>query len=316
MPTSIGHQSNITMPSRLVNFAVRHGLYPLLAVATATYIVFELSQAKASLGGHYAIYLATTIAAMMIVEARFAMRADWRMTWRTFSRRDVPYLALGAATIGLSNWAAGHVAASHAMTPSNALAQLSIWLGVPAVLLVQDLLWYWLHRLSHEARGPLGRFLWRMHAAHHLPQQVYVSMHAVGHPINTVAVRAIVAIPAYFLGFSPEAVFAASVITAFQGLVSHFNVDIRAGWLNRVLVGTEVHRYHHSTDVREAKNFGAVTSVWDQLFGTFVYRPRQAPAALGVDDPKRYPADHDMMSMLAFPLRSTHREAHGGCTDR
>ena len=30
----------------------------------------------------------------------------------------------------------------------------------------------------------------------------------------------------------------ASVITGFQGLVSHFNVDSRVGWLNYVLSGT------------------------------------------------------------------------------
>ena len=35
-----------------------------------------------------------------------------------------------------------------------------------------------------------------------------------------------------------------------------------AGWLNYIFVGTELHRYHYS--------------VFDQMFGTFVYHQRLA----------------------------------------
>jgi sterol desaturase/sphingolipid hydroxylase (fatty acid hydroxylase superfamily) len=43
--------------------------------------------------------------------------------------------------------------------------------------------------------------------------------------------------------------------------VSHFNVNSRVAWLNYLLVGTELHRYHHNADPTEAKNFGAVVSI-------------------------------------------------------
>ena len=139
------------------------------------------------------------------------------------------------------------------------------------------------------------------------PQQVYRLVHAIGHPVNALMVRAILTIPPFVLGFSPEAVFAAAVITGVQGLVSHFNVDSRAGWLNHVLVGTELHRYHHSAVPAESGNFGAVVSVWGQLFGTFVYKPAQAPAELGVEDRSLYPADTRLLAILAYPLRSAKR---------
>lgn len=87
--------------------------------------------------------------------------------------------------------------------------------------------------------------------------------------------------------------------------MSHFNVDSRVGWLNYLLVGTELHRYHHSADPAEAKNFGAVVSIWDQVFGTFVYRPGNVPRALGVDEPRHYPADTQLLQVLVHPLRGS-----------
>ena len=284
------------------DWAIRYLLYPLFAATTLMYLDYELNGPRASLGHRYGWYVAILVVAMVLIESAHALRAEWRMTWSTFWRRDLPFLVVGAATIALANWATLRVVTEHAMTPGRALAQVPVVPGVIASLLVTDFLWYWVHRLSHEARGRTGRWLWRVHVAHHLPKQVYVLMHAIGHPINAIVVRAILTIPPFLLGFSPEVVFAAGVVTGLQGLVSHFNVDSRVGWLNYLLVGTELHRYHHSADSAEAKNFGAVVSVWDQVFGTFVYRPAQAPRALGIDDPARYPTDTQVLSVLAYPL--------------
>jgi sterol desaturase/sphingolipid hydroxylase (fatty acid hydroxylase superfamily) len=286
-----------------VDTAIRHLLYPLFAIITLAYLAHELSGPKTAIGRHYGIHLASLIVAMTVIEARHALRSEWRMTWATFWRRDLPFLVLGASTIAIANFIAAMIVTRHAMAPQRALADVPLVPGVLASILVTDFLWYWLHRFSHEARGGVGQFLWRVHVAHHLPRQVYVLMHAIGHPINTVTVRAILAIPPFLMGFSPEVVFAASVITGLQGLVSHFNVDSRVGWLNYVLVGTELHRTHHSADLAEAKNFGAVVSIWDQLFGTFVYRPGEVPRALGIDEPQRHPADTQLLSMLLHPLR-------------
>lgn len=143
-----------------------------------------------------------------------------------------------------------------------------------------------------------------MHLAHHLPQQVYVLMHAVAHPINMLVVRGITTLPLYYLGFSTEVVFVTALVVGLQGLVSHFNVDMRTGWLNYVLVGTELHRYHHSADPNEAKNYGATTPLWDIVFGTFYYRPGQLPDRYGVADPERYPQDRQVVDVLMQPFKS------------
>lgn len=293
------------MPSPRAHFdwAIRHLLYPLFAAATLAYLAFELSGPTADIGRHYGAFVGTLVVLMVVIESAHALRAEWRMTWSSFWRRDLPFLVVGALTLVSANAVALRIVTEHAMAPGRALAAVPVVPGVILSLLITDFLWYWLHRLSHEAHGRTGRWLWRVHVAHHLPRQVYVLMHAIGHPINTIMVRTILTLPPFLLGFSPEVVFAAGVVTGLQGLVSHFNVDSRVGWLNYLLMGTELHRYHHSADAAEAKNFGAVLSVWDQLFGTFVYRPARSPAALGVDDPAQYPQDTQLLAVLAYPLR-------------
>jgi sterol desaturase/sphingolipid hydroxylase (fatty acid hydroxylase superfamily) len=127
-------------------------------------------------------------------------------------------------------------------------------------------------------------------------------VYVVAHPINAIVVRFILTAPLFFLGFSTEAIFVASVIVGLQGVVSHLNVDIRAGWLNYVLVGTELHRYHHSADAAEAMNYGAVVPLWDIVFGTFIYRPGIPPCALGVSSPSEYPADREILHVLGLPF--------------
>jgi sterol desaturase/sphingolipid hydroxylase (fatty acid hydroxylase superfamily) len=79
-----------------------------------------------------------------------------------------------------------------------------------------------------------------------------------------------------------------------------------------VLVGNELHRYHHSADLDEAKNFGNIVPLWDIVFGTFVYRPGDAPKALGLADPSRYPADVRILGVLSLPFTGGKSRDHPG----
>jgi len=285
---------------------VRHALYPVLAAATVVYLYVDVNAAEGAatnLGRWYGAYLIALVVTMLVVEHLAPLRAEWRMTSRLFLRRDLPYLVIGGATLTVINAAGVHVATHFQLARGGAAASLPITLGAVLAILLTDFAWYWVHRVSHEAKGRAGRFMWRVHVAHHLPAQVYVLMHVVGHPLNAIIVRALLTVPLYALGFPPESVFIAGVVTGFQGLVSHFNVDSRVGWLNYLLIGTELHRHHHSADVNEAKNYGAVVSLWDQLFGTFHYQPGRAPKRLGVDDATLYPADVQIGKVMALPFR-------------
>ena len=92
------------------------------------------------------------------------------------------------------------------------------------------------------------------------------------------------------------------MINGMHGLISHFNVDIRMGVANYLFVGPELHRYHHSANVDESKNYGATLSIFDQLFGTFVYNPGKAPKELGVDPATGLPAYERFFAVLKLPF--------------
>jgi sterol desaturase/sphingolipid hydroxylase (fatty acid hydroxylase superfamily) len=148
----------------------------------------------------------------------------------------------------------------------------------------------------------VARFLWRVHAVHHLPQRIYFLMHPVMHPINIVLVMAIGFVPSFLLGISQEAVFVFNLILGVQGLFSHFNVDIRVGPLNYLLVGTELHRRHHSANLAEAGNYGAVTPFWDLVFGSFSYSAGRQPEKLGIADDEPYPSSNNYLACLVMPF--------------
>jgi sterol desaturase/sphingolipid hydroxylase (fatty acid hydroxylase superfamily) len=284
-----------------MRFVIRHFAYPIVAFVTLAYLWREVHLPLAQMGTHHGWFVGGLVVSLMLLEALWPLEARWRMNRRLFLRRDLPFLMIGGATITAGNAVASRVLLQHgSATPTTWLTDLPVMPAAFITLLITDGLWYGVHRTAHEGKGLIGRWLWRMHAAHHLPGQVYVLMHAVAHPLNTVIVRLLLTVPPWLMGVRPEALFVANVITGVQGLVSHFNVDSRVGWINHLLTGTELHRWHHAAGT--LGNYGAVLSIWDQLWGSFVYRPCENPDRLGLDEPSNYPRDTEIWQVLREPL--------------
>ena len=284
-------------------WAVMWLTWPLLFVLNVLTIVhtirfgWDLSIALGALIGTIAVTL-------IVLEFLYPMDERWRMTWQTFAGRDIKYFAVNAATGGATSFLFGVAGIVIAEGNQGPLSDWPLWLSVPAAIVVFDFLQYWQHRWSHEADTPGKLFLWKTHAAHHLPEQVYVLMHPAGHPLNLIVIQGVLRVPLFYvLGLSPEAVFAVTAIIGLQGLIGHCNVDIRTGWFNYVFAGNELHRYHHSADVGEAKNFAVALSFIDVLFGTFVYRPGVPPARLGVAEPETYPQSRQFWRVMMLPFR-------------
>jgi sterol desaturase/sphingolipid hydroxylase (fatty acid hydroxylase superfamily) len=250
----------------------------------------------------YGIAVAGLVVSLMVLEALHPLRLQWRMKWRTFLR-DLKYITAGSLTIGLVNSLFGLLTLKLAGIHRGPLSDAPLYVAVPAGLLTFEALNYAYHRASHELGGRLGRLLWLSHAAHHLPEQIYVLMHAAFHPINAFITRGFtMVLPLFLLGLSPEAVILFSLVDNFCGIISHCNLDVRGGWLNYVLVGPELHRYHHSADPAEAKNYGAALPIFDLLFGTFVYKPGVFPVRIGVKQPAAYPRAEQFWEVMRLPF--------------
>lgn len=294
--------SEMNEPHPTMRFIIRWGLYPLswAVVIGAFHLINTTAIDPRSI---WVGVIAILAPAYLAIEFLFPYERRWSMTLRSFIA-DLKFLLLNSAFIaGLSA-----LLAIFTITMSGDLRgpaeDWPIPLQLLACLLIFEAVNYTIHRAMHEARGILGRFLWKTHAAHHLPPRLYLVMHAVFHPINGVIIQFLaIILPIWLMGYSQKAVTMFLIVNGMHGLISHFNVDIRMGWMNYLFVGPELHRYHHSANVNEAKNYGATLSIYDQLFGTFVYHPGVPPRELGVDPQSGLPAYERYFEVLALPFR-------------
>ena len=281
--------------------------YPILLFTTVIISSFAIIN-NLELGDIYGFYLIGLIIILIFTEQFHPLKTKWRINRKLLFRRDIPYMILGGVTLGLANFIVGYFLILVSAGNNNPLWNAPIIVDFIFALLIIDFCWYWYHRWCHENKSKIGNFLWKVHVAHHLPKQVYVLMHAVSHPINTLIARGIMTIPLFFLGFSVEVIFLVNIFMNLQTMVSHYNVNIRAGYLNYFVIGSELHRYHHSTNPKESKNYGSILTIWDHIFGTFYYKPGKLPDKLGVHNPELYPNEKNLLKIITLPFTKVNEQ--------
>ncbi len=137
----------------------------------------------------------------------------------------------------------------------------SYWL---LLVLGEDFLYYWLHRIDHEVR-----LFWAVHVTHHSSELMNFTVgfrSSVFQPLY----RFIYFLPLAWLGFRPVDIIFVYSATQIWGILVHTELIGKMGWLEYVLVTPSHHRVHHASNPRYLdKNMGMLLIVWDQLFGTF-----------------------------------------------
>lgn len=119
------------------------------------------------------------------------------------------------------------------------------------------------HRLAHEWAP-----LWKYHAIHHHPRRLSWRNAAVFHPVDMLPLMLFQELPARLVGVDRRSTLALRVLKGAHGQFQHSN--IAAGWrpLGWVFSTNTQHRWHHARDIDRPVNYGAITSVFDRLFGT------------------------------------------------
>jgi sterol desaturase/sphingolipid hydroxylase (fatty acid hydroxylase superfamily) len=138
---------------------------------------------------------------------------------------------------------------------------------------------YWAHRLGHE--WPL---IWRFHAIHHSVRRLWIINTGRFHCINSL-ISIILGLGILIaLGAPMEIIKWLSAITAFIGMLTHCNVEMRFGWLSAVFNTPELHRWHHSKVLREGnKNYCENVMLWDWVFFSYFNENwRRPPKNIGI----------------------------------
>jgi sterol desaturase/sphingolipid hydroxylase (fatty acid hydroxylase superfamily) len=161
-----------------------------------------------------------------------------------------------------------------------------LWVQFTFFLFTHDLYIYCFHRLQHKF--PL---LWRIHEAHHSTKDVDWLSGSRSHPLEILVNQTIEYAPIILLGADPRVWLMKGVADAVWGMYIHSNIDVRSGWLQKVINGPEMHRWHHTITITEGGlNYATKFAFWDWLFGT-AYLPTSKPPGYGVqglDFPRGY----------------------------
>jgi len=168
-----------------------------------------------------------------------------------------------------------------------------------AVVLLDLTAQYWAYYLLHKIK-----WMWRFHVVHHSDTKVDVTTGTRLHP-GDFAVRELFALAALIVIGAPLAYYVVyRMTTILFTFVTHANVS-PPQWLDAslslVFVTPNMHKFHHHferpwTDT----NYGGILSIWDRMFGTFVYGdPRTVQYGVDVDDPSR---DEDLIHQFKLPF--------------
>ncbi len=239
-----------------------------------------------------------------VLELVFPSRGDWRRPHGDV-RTDALHLALtgpaastvhetlmhGAlATAGV--WLAGRLGVWLWPVAWPALAQLAL------ALLVAELGHYWFHRVSHERA-----LVWRLHATHHSARRLYWLNATRFHPLDLFGLIACQSGPLFLLGAPPRALLMYAIFTVAYGQMQHCNVALRTPpVIDRIFSTPGVHRWHHSIDAAVGNhNYGAVLSIWDLVFGTYLRPPEPFAGPVGIADLPAFPSRY--LAQLASPFR-------------
>lgn len=143
---------------------------------------------------------------------------------------------------------------------SNALTFIAAWV-------VYDFNFWLIHFLGHRVR-----VLWCIHAVHHQPHEMKLSVGFRGSFLDfLITPHNIIWMP--LIGFDPVLVLAVDVIGKMYGVLVHVNENWittkRWKWIEWIVISPSLHRAHHSTNhIYLDRNYGETLSVWDRIFGT------------------------------------------------
>ncbi len=156
------------------------------------------------------------------------------------------------------------------------LFDLPVWVELIIAILIFELMaQYTVHYLLHRVK-----WMWKFHMIHHSDTHLDATSGTRHHPGDFV-MREVFALGAVIVTGSPIGYyFLYRICTVFFTYFTHANINFPV-WIDKplsyVFITPNMHKFHHHyqrpwTDT----NFGNLFSIWDRVFGTFMY-----------DDPKK-----------------------------
>lgn len=174
--------------------------------------------------------------------------------------------------LGLGSTIAGAVAAGAVLAMLVAIHQFRLfeigwqWWAWALCFVLDDLAYYWFHRLAHRVR-----WFWASHVNHHSSQHYNLSTALRQSWTGFVALSFVFRLPLALIGFEPTMIlFCGGANLIYQFWIHTETVRKFPRWIEAVMNTPSHHRVHHATNpLYLDRNYAGTFIVWDRLFGTF-----------------------------------------------
>jgi len=152
----------------------------------------------------------------------------------------------------------------HELSPLKDIVLRQWWAWV-MLFFLDDLAYYWFHRMNHEVR-----LFWAGHVAHHSSQKMNFGT-ALRQGAGERLHKYLFWLPIALLGFDPLMMFIAmSINLAYQFWVHTELVDKLPSWFEWIFNTPSHHRVHHASNIQYLdRNHAGALIIWDRIFGTF-----------------------------------------------
>ena len=193
------------------------------------------------------------------------------------------------------------------------LIEAPVWVALILSIMVLDLIaQYGVHYLLHKVP-----WMWRLHMVHHSDKHVDVTTGTRHHPFDFVLREVFALIAVVIMGMPVSFYLFYRILSVLFTYWTHANIALPLGVdkaLSYLIVTPGVHKFHHHRSMPWTdKNFGNILSVWDRLFGTFVYGDRNQ-IVFGVDRADHL-NDQSFLTQLGLPFNPHVKPLEGNNTE-
>ncbi|WLD59568.1 sterol desaturase family protein [Salinispirillum sp. LH 10-3-1] len=176
------------------------------------------------------------------------------------------------------------------------------WWSLAFAFVLQDFLYYWFHRCSHQIR-----WLWAAHVVHHSSEHLNFSTAFRQSLMYPVAGMWAFWIPMAVVGFAPETIIMVVLLNLGYQFFVHTQAVRRLGVLEHIFNTPSHHRVHHASNPEYIdRNYAGVLIIWDKFFGTFVPEQDDNPCVYGITKPVR---THNPITLTFHEWRDMLRDA-------
>lgn len=139
------------------------------------------------------------------------------------------------------------------------------WWAVTLCFVLDDLRYYWFHRISHERR-----WFWASHVVHHSSQYYNLTTALRQTWTGEILGSLLFKTPLVLIGFHPLMIAFVSGLNLIYQFWIHTELIGRLGPVEWLFNTPSHHRVHHATNPRYLDaNYAGTLIIWDRLFGSF-----------------------------------------------